>query len=93
MAEFVGQHVRLGSVASLRSELAGQLVEESKIEVHRCVGWTIERPDGRSRMTTGRIDAAREGLHLDLLIALKSVVPVVLDRVRVRDESAVPVCG
>ena len=45
MAELMGEHVRLSGVATLRSELAGQLIEESKIEVDRRVGWTVERSD------------------------------------------------
>ena len=42
MAELMGEHIRLGSVAALCAELARQLVEEVKIEVHRRVGWTVE---------------------------------------------------
>ena len=45
MAELMGEHVRLGGVAALRAELAGQLIEESKIEIDRRVGWTVERSD------------------------------------------------
>src|SRR6188472_3187160 len=42
-------------------------------------------------MPAGRIGAALEGLNLDLLIALDMIVPVILNRVRVRDEAAVAV--
>ena len=45
MAELMGEHIRLSGVATLRSELAGQLIEESKIEIDRRVGWTVERSD------------------------------------------------
>src|SRR5215211_2525275 len=39
-------------------------------------------------MPTRSIDAAFEGLHLYCLIALQSVIPIILDGVRVRDEPA-----
>ena len=45
MAELVGYHVRLGSIAALRSELTRQLVEESEIEIDRRVGWAVEGSD------------------------------------------------
>src|SRR4029453_13283952 len=86
-----GEDVRLGCVAALRAELAGQLIKEIKIEVHSGVGWAIEGPDCRSCMSTRCIDAASEGLNLDFLIALHCVFPVVLDRVRVCDEPAIAV--
>src|SRR4030095_16637042 len=93
MAALVGEDVRLGCVAALRAELAGQLIKEIKIEVHSGVGWAIEGPDCRSCMSTRCIDAAGEGLNLDFLIALPCVFPVVLDRVRVCDEPAIAVGG
>src|SRR5512133_2095201 len=42
-------------------------------------------------MPASGVDAAGKRLHLDFLIALDSVVPVVLDRIRVRHEAAVAV--
>src|SRR5215207_3402645 len=42
-------------------------------------------------MSAGRVDAAGESHNLDLLVALEIVVPVLLNRVGVGDESAVSV--
>jgi hypothetical protein len=89
MPELVRQHVRLGGIAALRPELVRQLIEEPKIQVHRRVGWAVEGSNRGGRIATGCIDAAGKGLHLDRLVALEIVVPVVLDRVRVRDKPAV----
>ena len=91
VAELVREHVRLRGVATLGTQLAGQLVEEAGVQVDRGVPRAVEGADRRGRRAAGGRHLAGERDHLDLLVAVVGARPVGLDGVRVRDEPALAV--
>jgi len=93
VAVLVGDHIGLDERRVRGAEARGQLVEETKVDVHELVCRTVERPHVGARDPAPRLHLAREedGVHVVILLAapLEDAAPEALDAVHDADDAAV----